>query len=679
MEWARIRLRRAAFAGVTSPMRRIRWRFTSVVSWLACLVGLNAQDVAGSGGGAPVEPAGFRSYGDVRAVNVEEELAALRGANANLVGGVARHPVTFAAALAKAHALAKSAVEPGSFAAALKALPDNEPATLRLFAVAQLATRKPSAAFALLVAVHDKDPKSPDALADLAGMLASFGYVNEALALLDELAARHALPSPPMGISGQDALDYIRGYSFARLGDTEAAKPLLRAVADRQPILAEASRMMAILSDDPAEQRKYLLMGVWRHRSPLMVATAVDITQPEPNALTSGEEVGIDLRSLIDPAKGKRGKQPGLHYAQTVLQANDLGPKIDAATHASEEKHRAISESRVRPRGYVHTDVSVDETWGYRMQQLMGSIDYRDARLRELDRQRHNLWREREEARRKIEQRRDEEADKLLRPYMEACLAKKYNPTFEQMGAQVRPAFEAALAQLAPYINREEQVQREWFAEWHFLATAIAAQVGDAGWHEYMRLTIEMQRWLVYNSLLHLVSIHASVGQHPWITKEPGEVPTDPEEVAVEKCDGDKSVSFGTSTLPGGKALPFEFGVEMTCEGMSVEAAVDTRIPGISISAEIGGNNEGEFTAFVGPKAEAALGDKGIAAFTGSAKAGAYVTGNSKGVTDAGVKYEVKVGAKIGAFTGAQKVAEGNVSFFPAPEPGSGDFGSLTP
>ena len=145
----------------------------------------------------------------------------------------------------------------------------------------------------------------------------------------------------------------------------------------------------------------------------------------------------------------------------------------------------------------------------------------------------------------------------------------------------------------------------------------------------------------------------------------------------VEKCDGTKSIGFGTDQLPGGQALPFEFGVEMTCEGMSLEASVDTRIPGISLSAEIGGDNQGSFTAFVGPKAEAVLGDKDIAAFTASAKAGAYVTGNKEGVTDAGVKYEVKVGGKIGAFSAAQKVAEGNVSFFPAPSPSGGDFGPL--
>ncbi len=643
---------------------------------VGCLAGLHAQEVASDGGGA-IEPAGFRTYADARAVNVEEELAALRNDNARLIGSVVPKPMTFAAAMAKARALATSAVAPASLANALKALPDNDPVTLRLFAVAQFASGQPSAAFALLVAAYDRNPQSPDALSDLAGMLAGFGYANEALAFLDELAARNALPSPPMGISGRDAVDYIRGYALVRLGNVTAAQPLLRGVAERQPVLAEAARMMAIIADDPAEQRKYLLLGVWRHRSPLMVCAGVDVTQDAPDAMITGEEVAIDVRSLIDPAKGKRGRQPSMHYAQTVLQANDLYAKMDIAKSVADEREQAISDRRVRPRGYVHTEVSVEETWGYRMQQLASSIDYRDAGMRELDRRRHELWREREDARRRIENWRDEEADKLLKPYLAECVAKKYSPTMEQIGEKVRPAFEAALSQFTPYINREELAERAWFAEVHFLETAIAAQVGDAAWHEYIRLDIEGERWRSYGRLLHLVQMHASVGVNPLITKEPGQVATEPEEEEVEKCDGNKSISFGTSTLPGGKALPFEFGVEMTCEGMSLEAAIDTRIPGVSVSAEIGGNNEGEFTAFVGPKTEAALGDKDIAAFTGSAKAGAYVTGNSKGVTDAGVKYEVKAGAKIGAFTGSQKVAEGSVSFFPAPSPSGGDFGPL--
>jgi len=643
--------------------------------FLAGPIGARAQEVAPAT--ATVEPAGFRSYADVRPVVVEEELASLREGNSRLAGSTVRKAVTFAAAVAKARGLATSAVPPASLAGALKALPNNEPTTLRLFAFAQLAKARPSVAFAVLVAAYDRNPASPDALADLAGMLAGFGYANEAIAILDELARRQALPSPPMGISGRDAVDYIRGYALVRLGDIDAAKPLLTGVAERQPQLAEAARMLAIISEDPAEQRKYLLLGVWRHRSPLMVCAGVDSEKPEPDALIEGEEVAIDLRSMIDPAKGKRGKQPSTKYAQGVPQANDLIVKTDSAIAAANERQITIMEGRVRPRGYVDTDESLDETWGSRMNELFGSISYRDARLRDLDRQRRILWNEREAARRKIENQRDEDVGIAQRAYLQECLEKRYAPTFEQIAERARPACEAALAQIVPYINREEIAERAWFAEWHFLATAIVAQVGDAGWHEYIRLTIEGERWNSYYRLLHLVRMHASLGACPGITKEPGQVSSEPEAAVVEKCDGTKSVGFSTKELPGGQVLPFEFGVEMTCEGMSLEASVDTRIPGVSLSAEIGGDNQGSFTAFVGPKAEATLGDKDIAAFTASAKAGAYVTGNKEGVTDAGVKYEVKVGGKIGAFSAAQKVAEGNVSFFPAPSPSGGDFGPL--
>lgn len=623
-------------------------------------------------------PTVFRSHGDIRNVNVEEELAELIDANEALVGDVERKSVSFPAAIAKARELARGAVTPASLAAALQALPDNTTTTLRLFAFAQVAAGKPTAAFAILVAAQQRDEPSPDLLADLAGMLAGFGYPNEALAILDELARRNAIPTPPMGISGSDALDYVRGYALARVGEKPAALSRLRALADREPQLAEAARMVAILTDDDAERRKYFLLGVWRHRSPLMVCAGVDRDSTGPDALTTGSEVAIDVRSLIDPGKAKRGRQPTMRYAKNVNQANDLVPKMDAAKRAAQDRDSAILQQRgKRPKPYIHTDTAIEDTWGYRIQQLVSSIHFRDAKLRELDQRRRVLWREREAARRMIEDERTREADAAVKPYMEECIAKRYDPTSEQIGEKMRPAFEAALGRMAPYINREEMAEREWFAEWHFLATGLAAQVGDPAWHEFISLSIEAERWRSYGRLLHLVQMHASVGQNPLIVREPGEVSTEPEEDPAEKCDSSKSLSFGTNTLPGGTALPFEFGVEMTCEGMSLEAAVDTRIPGISLSAEIGGDKNGNFTAFVGPKAEVAVGEKEIAAFTGSAKAGAYVTGNKHGVSDAGVKYEVKAGAKVGAFSTAQKVAEGNVSFFPAPVPSSGDFGAL--
>jgi len=614
---------------------------------------------------------------DTRSVNVEDGIGALMSGNEHLVGSSPKATVSFAAAIAKAHALANAAVTPAALRPTLQALPDDKPATLRLFAFALFAKGQPSAAFAVLVAAFDKAPDSPDALSDLAGMLAGFGYASESLAILDELARRGAVPAPPLGLAGQDLLDYTRGYALVRLGDTAAAKPLLRALVERQPELAEAARLMAIVSDDPAEKRKYFLLGVWRQRSPLMVCAGVDMMQPDPDPMAAGEEVAIDLRSLIDLSKGKRGVQPGMHYATGVPQANDLLAAIPPRDQAVRDEASALLEKRGDPKKFIHTDAAIEDTWGYRMEYLVSTIDFRDAQLRELDRRRRAAWYERLEAERQIKDRRDKDASAAQDAYVRECIARKYSPTYEQISEKARPAFEAALTQLKPYINREEEAERKWFSEWNLLATAIVAQVGDAGWHDFIRLTIESSRRQSYSRLLHLVEVHAMMGAHNGITKEPGEVPTDPKDEPVEKCDGKNSISFGTGSLPGGDHLPFSAGIEMTCEGMSLEASIPTDVPGVSISAEIGGDNAGAFTAFVGPKAEVTAGISQIAEFGASAKAGAYVSGNRNGVQEAGVKYVVNASGTLAGNTTSRQLSEGHVNFIPAPDPGDGGMTPL--
>ncbi len=81
-------------------------------------------------------------------------------------------------------------------------------------------------------------------------------------------------------------------------------------------------------------------------------------------------------------------------------------------------------------------------------------------------------------------------------------------------------------------------------------------------------------------------------------------------------------------------------------------------------------DNKGEYTVFVGPKAEFVAGDKALANFNVSGKVGAYVQGNKNGMTDAGFKAEAKAGGGIGSFSGAQKVGEAKWSFVPSIPPG---------
>lgn len=652
------------------PFLRRLFSILAVIAW--GLPGARSQEVSG-GGIDPVVK--VRSYGDERPVNVEEELAALRSANEGLAGSVRRQPLTFAAAFARVRELARSAGGSAVLAPALKALPDNEPMTLRLLAVRELARGRPTAMFLLLLAAYDREPTSADALADLAGALAGLGYANEALAFLDELARSNAVPAPPMDISGEDALAYLRGYCLVRLGDTAAAKPLLTRVAARQPMLAEAARLLAVISDDEAEQRKYLLLGVWRHRNPLMVCAGVDLGKDEPDPLQQGEEVAIDLRSLLDLSRGERGRLPDIPYARSVSHANGLIPALEAKYAAADGELTAVSE-RKAPRGFEHPESGVFENRGHRMHALVMSLGLRDQKLRELERARHRGEKESRKEMDQVVAERDRAADEAMEIAKKRWLAERRSPSFAEIGEVLRPSHEAALARARGISARREKAVRDYFAEWHLLASAIPAQVGDRAWWEHIRLTIAHERIHTYMRLLAISLAQARVGEHPWITKEPGETPPSPEAQDIGKCDSDKSLSFSTNQLPGGDHMPFEFGVEMTCEGVSVEVGVDTRIPGISVSTELGIDTKGDFTAFVGPKATAKL-ETGIVDFTGAAKGGAYVTGNKDGIKDAGVKYEVKVGAGIGKYSGAQKIAEGKASFMPAPATGDGGFEPL--
>jgi hypothetical protein len=548
---------------------------------------------------------------------------------------------------------------------------------LRLLAVREHAQRRPSAAFALIVAAYERSPASPDALADIAGMLAGFGYANEALAILDDMARRHVVPSPPMGIAGTDGLAYLRAYCLVRLGDIAAAKPLLRGVAARQPQLAEASRLLAVISGDAEEQRKYLLLGVWRHRPPLMSSVETDLDKAEPDPLKEGEQVCADLRTILDLSRGEVGVLPNVIYAGSVTRANALVPAMETAIAASDRRFWELLAQRKEPPGFKHTDDDVQETWGHRTAGILRSLDYRDRKLRDLERARRQVEQERIAGLREVEAERTKAVEEAQEKFIRARVPQNAPPTLEQINEIARPFHTAALGRARRFVQRQEEAERRLFAEWHLLATSLSGQVGDPAWHEYYRLSIEAQRCQAYTRLLQLARTQAEIGAHPGITREEGEVPMAPTPQKVAKCDGNSPMKFGTGNLPGGGSLPFQVGVTLGCGGLALELGVDTEIPGVSINSELGLDSKGEFTAFVGPKAEFGVGNENIAALSASAKAGVYVTANRDGVSDAGVKYTSGVSGNVGSDSRSRTVAEGSVSLYPAVAPASSGIEGL--
>ncbi|MEO6568404.1 MAG: hypothetical protein ABIO94_06535, partial [Opitutaceae bacterium] len=356
------------------------------------------------------------------------------------------------------------------------------------------------------------------------------------------------------------------------------------------------------------------------------------------------------------------------------IHANGLIPILEATSTALEDEMRTNSNQRAAPKGFLHTDTSLTETRGHRMLTLMQSLDRRDQKLRDIERARVAATKATQSGLQKLRDETEESSSAAIDALAQKI---KRSPSPEEIGAVIQPFYDRAAQRARAIVGPEEKAIRDRYAEWRLLASAIPAQVGDAAWHEHLRLLVEYERLYCYRNLIFLCASQARAAEHPFITKEPGETPPPSAPQPVGKCDGTKSLSFSTSSLAPSHVLPFEIGVEMTCEGMSVEADVDTRIPYISVSTELGVTNSGDFTAFIGPKASVNLGDKEIAAFGGSAKGGAYVTGNRDGLKEAGLKYEVKVAAKIGTISGSQKIAEGAVNFIPAPITGDGGIEPL--
>lgn len=664
-------------------MEWTRRRFLAIgIGLLVARAGLRGQ------GAAPATPAVtgpaareslLRSHGDDRAVRVGDELAGFRAVNQGLVGGVARRPVDFAGALAKARALAQAAGGEAVLAPVRAAAPGLSTLGLRGLAAREVVKGNPTGALVVLVATLDRAPDDPEVLVDLAGVLAMLGHANEALAIFDELARRGAWPASVMGLAGRDAVEYGRGYCLVRLGEVDAARLGLAAVAERQPSLAEASRLLALVAKDEAEARKHFLLGVWRHRGSLMVCAGVDPAKAEPDPWVAGDEVAIDYRTLIESGRGELGRLPDIPYVSTVLQANGIIPVLERRVLEDEAREKAVSAARKKPKGFIHPETGVEETWGHRMYGLFGSLEYRDRKLRELDRVRREVHRETAAALDAIdEEKRKSAADAMSRLRRARLDAKGPDPTPGELGEVLRPFHEAAMTRSRPLLARREKAERDWFGEWHRLAGAVTSRVGDRAWHLYLSQTIEIKRHQAYQRLLDLALTQARMGRHRYVTAEPGEAGRGPEAQPPEACDDAASIGISTDDLAGEEVVPFEFGVELTCKGISAELAIDTRIPGLSVSTEAAIDNQGAYTVFMGPKAEVTAGPKAIAEFAGTAKLGGYLSGNRRQVTEAGVKYEVKVGTKLGSASSMRQVAGDTlVRIVPAPEEASGAFEPL--
>lgn len=584
-----------------------------------------------------------RTNDDFRIIDAVKEYSSFLMENADFIGRVAPEPIDFAHAITKAKTLCSGKIPAAEFGKLKAKAPQGTKAAdywLHLAGLQGMAG-SPEAAFCLLVTASEADPNNPDVLSNLAGAMAMMGLANESLAVLDEIAKRNVKPSPPMNISADDMLGYIRCYNLLLTGNTGSVRAKLESIAARQPLLAEAKKLLALVDEKEGKDGKPRFM-VAQSRSPqAKYCVMYPGEAPEPGEQT----YNIDPRSILDPSKGIRGKLPAIKYPQNPEEAtarlesfmNEEPARIMAELQAlgvlRSENHKNLK--------YWVGDNTMQDSWGYSVSEFIGSIDWRDDKLRELK----DKIREAERA--------AGETDKRMQEVLNKTWPSIATITPESARKKAEKDLKMRLmGMMKSDIEAVDKAIRDYYEEWSWVVTMLAATVNEA-WHRDIEILIQEQQWHWYHQLTMRAAAQAMTG---WIDEGGYEDVSETLEPAMpEKCDdGGKKLNFGLETPD----KSFGTNVSLDCDGIGFE------VTGAKLSLELGLDTKGGYTIYGGPKVGA-----GVAGTGGEVKAGAYVSGKIRGGTieQVGVKVESSVSAGAGGASVSTSTtwADSSVSFAP--------------
>lgn len=574
-----------------------------------------------------------RSTNDFRLVKIDEEYAAFLTENNDFIGNVAAKPVSFAQAIARAQVLCKGKLPAAELTKLKVKAPQGKAAAIywQNLAAIQAMAGGPEASFCLLLLAYEADGSNTGVLSDLAGALAMLRQANESLAILDEISKRGIMPTPPMELSAADVLGYTRCYNQMLTGNTGSVRTTLESIAERQPLLAEAKRLLALLDEKEGKDGKPRFLRAQSRMNNSKFCGTYPGERPGPGEQT----YSLDLRRILNKAKGIRGQLPIVKYPQTPEEAAIMREPLllehQKNTAKQTEFARRQSEHQAKLQVYV-SDFSTQQTWGSIVEDFISTLDWRDADIRELDeniRKRQNEWNE-------ISLAVGEQRDKCIA----AC---KNGDRSCARECQMR-----GLSRYKPHVDAIDRAIREYYAEWAFMATMLAAEVGDENWHRQIEFIIEVKQHHLYSLLQAMALSMTNFGLDPSYGEDVSAT-LNPEKPG--KCDDNKTYSFSLETPD----KSFGTGLSFNCkDGVGFEVTAG------KLSAELTLNQNGGYTIFVGPKIGAGIGGAG-----GQIKGGGYVSGQVQGGTidEVGVKAQATVSAGAGPVSVSSTVYESAYSF----------------
>jgi tetratricopeptide (TPR) repeat protein len=481
----------------------------------------------------------------------------------------------------------------------------------------------PLASLVALLDAHAQAPKSPDHLANAAGVLNTFGKGREAVALAKAAQRKSRAPHSTMGFDGKAMLLNNLGQGLSLMKRYPAAEKTLRTAVSREPELSEAKTNLAVaLACEGQAKPAARFIRQAQNRQPHTWVGTEEPPTGEPDEVSDtmpAESVRPLVLEVFDMTGGVDGMFPHIRYPATWQEMTQA---------KSGEWQALIDEENQRMQFYIgkQQELTAQINWGALSPAKRNRLDLVREYIATANRE--------PDIRALLEHTYEpvEAVGEALLDYQEeAIAAAEAEATCQDQGAIAQKGYATWKAAMH---NLDKVLRDHYQAEYRY-TTALIANIEDPLLHELLMAELNTVR--PWYSLLLAAAID-------WTLFQMG-CEDAPLAEQLKADEGTAETPERCAQFLRGVKFAIKLGrwfeLSSNCESLSGELGVGAGWIGAFVEAS---NNfaTDELTVALGPKQSLDFGAGEV-----SAKEGVYVTVSDRnGLVDAGVK--VETGGSLG-------------------------------
>ncbi|HXV39879.1 MAG TPA: hypothetical protein VD701_02815 [Steroidobacteraceae bacterium] len=490
-----------------------------------------------------------------------------------------------------------------------------------------LALSDPEASLVQLLAAVEKAPDHATRLFNLAGALSRNGMPNEALAVLARIRELGTLPDPTLNIKASAAMDYQEGYAEMLRGNLAVAKSKFQSTIGQEPFLNAASHALALVQahEGSAAALNTYRDGMWRFKPSFLVlcggAGSEDVRPPVDDMFDTSMGKDVELVEFWLP-------EIATELEPFLEQMGALGKSRMAILEPMKARMIALSYNA----RFANSMDDPYDAWAEKMMQLIDGLDENEPYVLQA------------------------------KEKLDAAIAMAGKIAGENVGHVIEravalagqpgnhcPTFRSLISQgiqgVRPHVERAEAESREYARVWYKMATGLLSNIGDPEWYEMMDVGLRAEvEAMNLGLIVQTISFYGFPGDlviecpEEFVQMFAAQVaPAEPADPCTELL-GNQTLNH-TVAMPKGVPGP-KFDVKIGCKEIKVDGdfnLIGASAPGGAGSLNLGARTsmsfkKGQgFDMYLGVGADAKLFGR-----SGSASAGAFVSGDANGLTDTG-------------------------------------------